>query len=178
MSFTEFSITDDPDDSMAAPPLDSNLSMKDRLSGVHSCLQSSSATLLTFDTKACLRCLSEACGILPKGSTSYWDPQVADWLLDPGGSAKNLHRMVKTYLPDETSLLDGLGGGVGTSSMGLTPENPGSGRFRACVEAVLVQKLVQPLNACLEEVGLKAAFEEVEMPSLALLSKMELNGMG
>lgn len=71
-----------------------------------------------------------------------------------------------------------MGGGVGYGSMGLCPQNPGSGRMRACTESVLARKVMSPLRVLLEEAGLMTSFVEVEMPTVALLSRMELNGMG
>ncbi|ELT96621.1 hypothetical protein CAPTEDRAFT_226809 [Capitella teleta] len=166
----------DPDDSMEAPPLDPRLSLRQRLSAVKLCLQSTGSKVTCFDAKSTLRFLSEGCGVSAKGS--FMDPKVADWLLDQGAKVKNLHRLVKTFAPDEAHLLNGLGGGVGYGSMGLCPQNPGSGRMRACTESVLARKVMSPLRVLLEEAGLMTSFVEVEMPTVALLSRMELNGMG
>ena len=63
-------------------------------------------------------------------------------------------------------------------SVGLNPENPGSGRVRACVEAVLVQQLQRALAAQLDSLQLTMAYTDVEMPTLVLLAHMELNGFG
>ena len=72
----------------------------------------------------------------------------------------------------------GLGGGIGLGSVGLNPENQGSGRVRACTEAVLVNHLQRHLVADLEKQQLLATFTEIEMPTLILLANMELNGFG
>ena len=79
--------------------------MQDRLSSIKPRLQACDHTLVTFDLKAQYRALCEGCGIIPGGM--YEDPKVADWLLDPGGKQKNLHRMVNTYTPYEVHLLEG-----------------------------------------------------------------------
>ena len=71
-----------------------------------------------------------------------------------------------------------LGGGVGLGSIALNPDNPGSGRVRAAVEAVLVRHLMTVLEARLQDVNLLSVFKEVEMPSLVTLTRMELNGFG
>ena len=42
--------------------------------------------------------------------------------------------------------LTGLGGGIGLGSVGVNPENPGSGRVRACSEAVLVNHLQRHID--------------------------------
>ena len=67
---------------------------------------------------------------------------------------------------------------MGLGSVGLNPENPGSGRVRACTEAVLVNHLQRHLVAELEKQQLSATFTEIEMPTLILLANMELNGFG
>ena len=75
-------------------------------------------------------------------------------------------------------MIAGLGGGIGVGSLGLTPDNPGSARVRSTVEAVLVRHLMIVVDDQLREAGLWPAYEEVEMPSLVLLTRMELNGIG
>ena len=35
------------------------------------------------------------------------DPQVAEWLIEPGSAKKNLHRLVNIYLPVHSHLLEG-----------------------------------------------------------------------
>ena len=72
----------------------------------------------------------------------------------------------------------GLGGGVGLSSLGLSPANPGSGRLRACVEAVLVNALMTSLLEELTTQQMATSFLQVEMPVQILLACMELNGFG
>ena len=72
----------------------------------------------------------------------------------------------------------GIGGGVGLSSLGLTPANPGSGRVRACIESVLVHHLTRHFDRELEKQGLDRAYREVEMSAIITLAKMEMNGMG
>ena len=76
----------------------------------------------------------------------------------------------------------GLGGGIGTGSVGCNPDNPGSGRVRACAEAVLVQHLQQHLlekiRDCHDEDEMTSAYLKIEMPTQILLANLELNGFG
>lgn len=67
---------------------------------------------------------------------------------------------------------------MGVDSLGMNPENPGSGRMRACVEAVLVFHLMQQQRSRLQEDALWDAFIDVEMPVQVLLARMEINGFG
>ena len=71
-----------------------------------------------------------------------------------------------------------VGSGTGVGSLGMTPVATSSGRMRACLEAVLVRRVMTALQQRLSEAGLIRSFIDVEMPSLIILAKMELNGFG
>ena len=71
-----------------------------------------------------------------------------------------------------------VGSGTGVGSLGMTPVATSSGRMRACLEAVLVRPVMCVLHQKLSEAGLLRSFVDVEMPSLIILAKMELNGFG
>ena len=71
-----------------------------------------------------------------------------------------------------------VGSGTGVGSLGMTPVATRSGRMRACLEAVLVNGVMSILQQHLTEAGLIHSFINVEMPSLIILAKMELNGFG
>ncbi|XP_062603316.1 DNA polymerase theta-like [Saccostrea cucullata] len=71
-----------------------------------------------------------------------------------------------------------IGAGVGYGSLGMSPENPGTGRLRACTEAVLLTHLMQYLYLCLTKENLMSAFHDIEMPAVITLSRMEMNGFG
>jgi len=71
-----------------------------------------------------------------------------------------------------------VGSGTGVGSLGMTPVATSSGRVRACLEAVLVSRVMTVLHQKLSEAGLLRSFVDVEMPSLIILAKMELNGFG
>lgn len=73
----------------------------------------------------------------------------------------------------------GIGGGIGGGSLGLSADNPGSGRVRAAVESVVVRHLMSDHYAGrLRETGMWQTFCAVEMPALTIMAAMELNGMG
>jgi len=71
-----------------------------------------------------------------------------------------------------------VGSGSGVGSLGMTPAVTSSGRMRACLEAVLVRQVISVLQQRLMEADLLRSFIDVEMPSLIILAKMELNGFG
>ena len=74
--------------------------------------------------------------------------------------------------------ITGIGGGIGYGSLGLTPENPGSGRFRSTAESVLTLHLMEYFVNTLQKEELLTTFQDVEMPSIITLARMELNGFG
>ena len=71
-----------------------------------------------------------------------------------------------------------VGSGTGVGSLGMTPVATSSGRLRASLEAVLVSQVMPVLEQRLTEAGLLRSFVDIEMPSLIILAKMELNGFG
>ncbi|KAI8521187.1 hypothetical protein Bbelb_009410 [Branchiostoma belcheri] len=174
---------EDTTDEMIPPPLDVCLSVEDRLHSIKSVLERGAKTRgrtkitkVAFDLKPQYKALAVGCGITMHGD--FRDPKVADWLLDPGAKVKSFHGTVQRFTPQESYLLQGLGGCFGVGSLAMTVQNPGSGRMRAALECVLTFHLMEELDRLLETHGLTAAFRDVEMPSLVTLARMELNGAG
>ncbi|XP_019619912.1 PREDICTED: DNA polymerase theta-like [Branchiostoma belcheri] len=174
---------EDTTDEMIPPPLDDRLSVEDRLHSIKSVLERGAKTRgrtkitkIAFDLKPQYKALAVGCGITMHGD--FRDPKVADWLLDPGAKVKSFHGTVQRFTPQESYLLQGLGGCFGVGSLAMTVQNPGSGRMRAALECVLTFHLMEELDRLLETHGLTAAFRDVEMPSLVTLARMELNGAG
>ncbi|CAH1246909.1 POLQ [Branchiostoma lanceolatum] len=174
---------EDTTDEMIPPPLDGCLSVEDRCHSIKSVLEmgakSRSRTKITkvvFDLKPQYKALAVGCGITMNGD--FQDPKVADWLLDPGAKVKSFHGTVQRFTPQESYLLQGLGGCFGVGSLAMTVQNSGSGRMRAALECVLTFHLMDELDKLLEAQGLSTAFRDVEMPSLVTLARMELNGAG
>ena len=75
-------------------------------------------------------------------------------------------------------LLLGVTSGVGTGSLALGAAGSASGRLRSTIECVLVRQIMQQLHAELQNQQLYNSFVNVEMPSVLVLARMELNGMG
>ena len=130
--------------------------------------------LIAYDVKKHLVNLVLSCGILLSGKTV--DPIVASWMLDPDAKEKTIHRMVLQYLPDQplVSEDDGLNE-MPLSSLATHSTDP---QMRASAESVIAFLLMSKMESLLEAEGLMKPFVEVEMPSLSVLSKMELNGIG
>ncbi|MBN3292061.1 DPOLQ polymerase, partial [Polypterus senegalus] len=167
--------------SLAPPPLDQNLPVKDRLKQIQSVLQNGSSvtsgkSIITYDFKEQYKVLLVACGLSLEGK--FEDPKVACWILDPGSKERTLHNMVTNYIPQELRLLEGIGPGQGIKSLGMMTKTEYSGRFRASLESVLTFSIMNQLNILLEKEKMQDVFTKVEMPSQYCLALLELNGIG
>ncbi|XP_063289565.1 DNA polymerase theta [Pelobates fuscus] len=167
--------------SLAPPPLDQNLSVKDRLWHLQTTLQQicgrrGQCSIILYNVIDQYKTLVRACSISLTGH--FEDPKVACWLLDPSSKERTLHNMVTNFLPHELPLLEGVGTGQGVQSLGLSANGDQSGRFRAAIESVLVLSTMNKLSHLLDKEKLKDAFYRVEMPTQYCLALLELNGIG
>nr|XP_034371447.1 DNA polymerase theta isoform X2 [Arvicanthis niloticus] len=165
--------------SLAPPPLDATLTVKDRIEYLQSCLHKKSdreRSVVTYDFIQTYKVLLLSCGISLE--PSYEDPKVACWLLDPDSKEPTLHSIVTSFLPDELALLEGIETGPGIQSLGLNVNTEHSGRYRASVESVLIFSSMNQLNSLLQKENLHDIFCKVEMPSQYCLALLELNGIG
>ncbi|MEE6473425.1 hypothetical protein FKM82_010012 [Ascaphus truei] len=165
--------------SLAPPPLDQNLSVKERLWHLQSTFQQICAadrTIAVYNFIEQYKALLLACSVSLAGH--FQDPKVACWLLDPSSKERTLHNMVTNFLPHELSMLEGVGTGQGVQSLGLGANGDQSGRFRAAIESVLVLSIMTKLNSLLEKENLQDSFCRVEMPTQYCLALLELNGIG
>ncbi|XP_067676390.1 DNA polymerase theta-like [Haliotis asinina] len=179
ISFSTVSDISDPDDTLAPPPLDTSLSLEEKLSSIKSVLEhghTNSVTVMSYDVKSQYTTLARGTGLCLGGRVQ--DPRIASWMLDPGAREKNMQGLVTNYLPLEVFMIDNIGGGLGLGSVGLAPLPQGSGRYRATVESVLTRKLMAFFMKKLKDEGLTEAFCDVEMPVVLTMARMELNGFG
>ena len=130
--------------------------------------------LVAYDVKKHLVNLALSCGVLLSGRTM--DPIVASWMLDPDAKEKTIHRMVLQYLPNQPLVSEDEDmNDMPLSSLATHSSDP---QMRASAESILAFLLMSKMEGLLEAEGLVKPFVEVEMPSLSVLSKMELNGIG
>ncbi|XP_075053555.1 DNA polymerase theta isoform X2 [Mixophyes fleayi] len=167
--------------SLAPPPLDQSLSVKERLWYLQTTLQQTSppeqlSTIVMYNFIEQYKALLLGCRVSVTGH--FQDPKVACWLLDPGSKERTLHNMVANFLPNELPLLDGVGTGQGVQSLGLSASCDQSGRYRAAIESVLVFSTMNKLHNLLEKDKLQDVFSKMEMPSQYCLALLELNGIG
>uniref|UniRef100_A0A8C2M1Q2 DNA polymerase theta n=1 Tax=Cricetulus griseus TaxID=10029 RepID=A0A8C2M1Q2_CRIGR len=165
--------------SLAPPPLDTTLTVEERMEHLQSCLQKKSdkeQTVVTYDFIQSYKILLLSCGVSLE--PSYEDPKVACWLLDPDSKEPTLHSIVTSFLPEELPLLEGIETGQGIQSLGLNVDTEHSGRYRASVESILIFNSMNQLNSLLQKENLHDIFCKVEMPSQYCLALLELNGIG
>ncbi|XP_006884376.1 PREDICTED: DNA polymerase theta [Elephantulus edwardii] len=165
--------------SLAPPALDPSLTVKDRMWHLQCCLQKDSdkeRSVIVFDFIQSYKTLLLSCGISLE--QNYEDPKVACWLLDPDSKEPTLHSVVTSFLPQALPLLEGMDTGQGIQSLGLNVNAEHSGRYRACVESILIFNSMNQLNSLLQKENLQGVFCNVEMPSQYCLALLELNGIG
>uniref|UniRef100_A0A8D0GH93 DNA polymerase theta n=1 Tax=Sphenodon punctatus TaxID=8508 RepID=A0A8D0GH93_SPHPU len=155
--------------SLEPPPLDPNLPVTERLQHLQLCLQEEAkrgCSIAMYDLIQHYKVLLTSCGISLEGN--FEDPKVACWLLDPGSKERPLHNMVANFLPHELPLLEGIGTGQRSQSLGLN----------ATIESVLIFHIMNQLNTLLQKENLQDVFCKVEMPTQYCLALLELNGIG
>jgi DNA polymerase-1 len=105
-----------------------------------------------------------------------FDTMVADYLLDPGERSHNMDELARRHLGHDTIKIEQL---------------IGSGKNQKCMDEVAVPLITQyaaedadvPLRLTsvlaprLESTGLSTLFADLEMPLIAVLAEMELNGI-
>ncbi|XP_053712085.1 DNA polymerase theta-like isoform X2 [Synchiropus splendidus] len=156
--------------SLAPPALDEDLSVRERLEKVKSCLSRTSSSradgvVITYDIIKVYKMLILSCGVSLEGHCE--DPKVACWLVDPSSEERTLANMVTVYCPEELPLVEGLGNGSVYCP-----------RVRAATTSVLVLAVMNHLSGLLEKVSILDFFRNVEMPSQVCLALLELNGVG
>ncbi|XP_070684106.1 DNA polymerase theta [Pempheris klunzingeri] len=156
--------------SLAPPPLDDDLPVRERLEQVKTCLSRPltahrGGVVVTYDIIQVYKTLVLSCDISLQGHCE--DPKVACWLVDPGSEERTLPNMVTVYCPEELPLLDGLG-----TAQAHCP------RVRAATKSVLLHAVMNHLSALLEKDGVLDLFRSIEMPSQVSLALLELNGVG
>ena len=130
--------------------------------------------VIAYSVKKHVKTLATVFGIIP--TVQSLDPQVADWMLNPDGKEKTIHKMVLHYLPDQPVLSEGEDHEeMPLSNLATHASEP---HIQASAECLLASLLMSKMRPLLVDESLYTPFLEVEMPSLLVLAKMELNGIG
>ncbi len=151
-----------------------SISLEDRISALGKLFEGGN-TWAAYDMKKHARYLASSCGAMPASSRTM-DPLVASWMLDPDAKEKTIHKMVLQYLPDQPLLSECEDyEEMPLSSLATNNSDP---EMQASAESILAYMLTSKLEVLLEAEGLYDSFLKLEMPSLVVLAKMELNGIG
>lgn len=146
-----------------------------RLEAVHKIFQNTQCQqLIAYSIKKHVKTLATVFGIIPL--VQSLDPTVADWMLNPDGKEKTIHKMVLHYLPDQPVLSEGED--YEDMPLSSLATHASEANVRASAETLLASLLMSKMKTLLESEDLYRPFLEVEMPSLVILAKMELNGIG
>ena len=154
----------------------SGISLEDRISAMRKLFCGNRwRKVIAYDMKKHAKCLAHACGVMP-ASTKAHDPIVASWMLDPDAREKTIHKMVLQYLSGQPLLSECEDyAEVPLSSVATNVGNP---EMQASAESVLAFLLISELETLLMAEDLYDAYVKLEMPSLLVLAKIELNGIG
>ena len=154
-----------------------SISLADRIDAITKLFESSGSSwekLIAYDMKKHVKYLALSCGVLPRGHAH--DPLVADWILNPDAKEKTIHRMVLQYLADQPLLSEcEEQEEMPLSSLATNGSDP---EMQASAECILAHMLAMRLQALLEAEDLYESYLKLEMPSLLVLAKTELNGIG
>lgn len=105
------------------------------------------------------------------------DTMVASYLLNPGKRAHNLDQIALDFLGHKTiSYKETVG--KGNESKGFGPVSLQKAVPYACEDADITFQAYGVLEPKLKEVGLVRLMEEIEMPLVPVLMRMEMNGIG
>ena len=153
------------------------ISLADRVDAIRALFRDGNhwEKLVAYDVKKHAKLLALSCGTMPVGNL-VMDPLVADWMLNPDAKEKTIHKMVMQYLSDQP-----LASGcedyeeMPLSSLATNSSDP---EMQASAECILAYMLGTKLETLLEAEDMCHPYLKLEMPSLLVLAKVELNGIG
>ncbi len=102
-----------------------------------------------------------------------FDSMLASYLLEPATRAHNLKDVAFTRLAVEMTPITDLIGKTGS----MADVAPGAACTYSCADADMSLRLAEVLGPELEEQGLKRLFQEVEVPLVPVLARMERDGV-
>jgi DNA polymerase theta len=155
------------------------ISLADRVDAIRTLFEHKNhwEKLVAYDMKRHAKNLALSCGTMPAASLVTMDPIVADWMLNPDAKEKTVHKMVLQYLSDQP-LLSWCDDSGEMPLSSLATKGGGDLEMQASAECVLAYMLITKLEILLEAEGLRSPYLKLEMPSLLVLTKVELNGIG
>ena len=105
-----------------------------------------------------------------------FDTMLAHYLIQPE-LRHNMDYLAEIYLDYQTIHIEELIGPKGKNQRNMADLPPRQICDYACEDADITLRLMQPLKKDLQENGLMRVFEDIEMPLMPVLAKMERNGV-
>ncbi|XP_046392889.1 DNA polymerase theta [Ischnura elegans] len=143
--------------------------------------KSRSGTCIAMHLREHLRTLFVTCGVNIASKANFWDPKVADWLLNPDGKEKNLRSLCIAYCPGVWTLIESCGYSPacrGCWSLGMDTRSPLPPHVRSSIEALVALKAMTTLERMLTEQNLFSIFSDYEMQATCCLIEIEAFGIG
>ena len=138
--------------------------IQDLLSKPHKC------KLVAIDVKKHIKYLMSLCHVTVTCQTC--DPLVADWLINPDSQEKTLSSLISNYLIEKPVTTEG------NMSLSTVVSHSPFHYLRAAAESVLSYLLMNTMETILRAENLYNSFSDVEMPTVSILAKLEINGIG
>lgn len=137
-------------------------------------------TIVIFGALSTFKVLNAGCGLRFDQGMKWEDPMIAHWLLDTAATETSLSALTAKWSPHLTSFLNGEVTLPSTSRS--KPQAEVTSGHCTCVCAaracVALYHVNHAIKAALRDTGLSGVYEELEMPVLVPLAKMDLNGVG
>jgi DNA polymerase-1 len=154
-------------DALGAP---AQLPLERVLAALRPLIESETVEIIGQNLKYDLTIL-ERYGVAPRAIR--FDSMIASHLLRPDERHHDLATIVRTYLGQETVSYDEV---AGKNGLFAAVAVDAATRY-AAEDAEVVQRLYPPLMSGLRETGLVRLFEDVEIPLVPVLARMERNGI-
>ena len=112
-----------------------------------------------------------------KPANYYFDTMIAEWLIDPGSRRLGLKDMADYYLGVSMTRIDELIG-KGKKQISMAAVSIEKTATYAAADAEIPLQLMPILEKKINDLELMQLFREMEMPLIAVLANMEMNGIG
>ena len=129
------------------------------------------SSIVGHDVKAFIRALMEL-GLTPPRVS--FDTALATWIANPSQRAPSIPDLAYRELG---VLVDDVGDGA-SESQGAFDFEGGADLEAAARRAVAIERLIAPLTEQLVERGGRELFDDIEMPLIPILARMEVAGIG
>ncbi|XP_064489901.1 DNA polymerase theta-like isoform X2 [Ornithodoros turicata] len=133
------------------------------------------ATIGVYDALRTFKILNAGCGVQFDVGCKWEDPKVAHWLLDTSETQPHFSALAKKWTPH---LLSFLSGETSMSPVSWRVTGSPCSCLQAAKASVALYYIGHATKAALRDANLYRLYEEMEMPILVPLAKMDLNGLG